>query len=107
MTGIPEEPSTGWLHFLDALEAAAVALREQVTTGARARVPQIPPPPGTAPAELEARGAEVAALLDEVAALVGRHQDEIARKLAATSRASIHQDPRSRQVVGSHLDVLG
>ena len=107
MTGAPADPTQSWPAFLDALEAAATGLRDQVTTGARARVPQIPPPSGPAPAELAERQAAVTALVDEVAGLVARHQDEIGQKLAATSRPSIHQDPRSRQVVGGHLDVLG
>jgi len=95
-----------WPEFLDALEAAAHRLREQVTTGARAQVPDLPPPPGPVPAGLAGRQAAVAALVDDVAALVAQHQNEIRLKLATTSRPSIHEDPRNRQVVGSHLDVL-
>ena len=96
-----------WPDYLDAVEAAAVTLEQQVLTGATARVPLIVQPQGEVPGHLAERRDAVAAAVARVEALVAQHQGDITRRLAATSRPTSHPDDPTGHQLGWTLDIMG
>ena len=96
-----------WPDYLDAVEAAALALEQQVLTGGAARVPVITQPQGEAPGGIAERRDAVAAVVARVEALVTQHQADITRRLAATSRPTSHPDDPAGHQLGWTLDIMG
>lgn len=101
-----DQAGAGWPEYLDAVEAAVLAVQASLIEGRPPQMPALAPPAGPPPQHTGERQAAVAALLAEVTELVGRHRDTIGERLAGLPRQTRQATAYRTADVGEQLDVM-
>lgn len=96
-----------WDEYLDAVEAAALDVRDSLLQGRSPQLPALPLPTGRPAPHQEDRRVAVAGLVDEVTRFISAQQSAVQDRLSALPHVARPQVHHPETTLGSGFDLRG
>lgn len=108
MSALPgPSPRPSWDEYLDAVEAAALDVRESLLAGRSPLLPDLPLPSGRPAPHQEVRRQAVAGLVDEVTRFISSQQAAVRARIDALPHPSRPSMANPESSLGSGFDLRG